>query len=126
MPHFDPNDKQVIHDAIEGALQQGFDAGKFFGELSVNPSDKQEAVAKVLVINGEIAEYEYVGNLSDGEYLLYTSGPLLTDAQHATLLSCALRFEAEGNKPMANDIRALLAAPLAEQDRIDILKGSSK
>lgn len=33
----------VLEHAIEGAMQQGFDAGKFFGEISVNPSDKQEA-----------------------------------------------------------------------------------
>jgi hypothetical protein len=43
-PPATPSDKQVIYDAIEGAMQQGFDAGKFFGELSVNPSDKQEAL----------------------------------------------------------------------------------
>jgi hypothetical protein len=70
------------------------------------------------IINGEVIDVEYTGNLMDGEYALYTARPSLTEGQQATLLACAFKFEAEGNKPMAEDVRSLLAQS-AEQDRID-------
>jgi hypothetical protein len=62
------------------------------------------------IINGEVIDVEYTGNLMDGEYALYTARPSLTEGQQATLLACAFKFEAEGNKPMAEDVRSLLAA----------------
>jgi hypothetical protein len=68
-----------------------------------------EQVMSVSIINGEVTDYKYAGNLLDGEYPLYVVRHL-TEGQAASILAAALRFETEGNKPMANDMRALLAA----------------
>jgi hypothetical protein len=68
-----------------------------------------EQVMSVSIINGEVTDYKYAGNLLDGEYPLYVVRHL-TEGQAASILAAALRFETEGNKPMANDLRALLAA----------------
>jgi len=68
-----------------------------------------EQVMSVSIINGEVTDYKYAGNLLDGECPLYVVRHL-TEGQAASILAAALRFETEGNKPMANDMRALLAA----------------
>jgi hypothetical protein len=68
-----------------------------------------EQVMSVSIINGEVTDYKYAGNLLDGEYPLYVVRHL-TEGQAASILAAALRFETEGNKPMANDLRNLLAA----------------
>jgi hypothetical protein len=68
-----------------------------------------EQVMSVSIINGEVTDYKYAGNLLDGEYPLYVVRHI-TEGQAASILAAALRFETEGNKPMANDMRALLAA----------------
>jgi hypothetical protein len=130
-----PTDDEIIEDATE-AFGRSREYSNCFGEPSerslvhfvrkymaraastqstaTQPVQTQvaltdEQVMSVSIINGEVTDYKYAGNLLDGEYPLYVVRHL-TEGQAASILAAALRFETEGNKPMANDLRALLAA----------------
>lgn len=87
-----------LHDAIEGAMQQGFDAGKFFGEISVNPSAEPVAFMHTLQMEGGQTDER----LAFDKFNPWGVPGLDYDDSYSVTID-----------PL------YLAAPLAEQDRID-------